>query len=110
MSMKTPNVRSGRDLTTPPRMTHAIYLRPHRYRVRCRILLLGKPRATACAPWREAGFTFPTLQKARRHYKTTLLSLYRRKDVASFTIILNHLRDEKWENPIHAETVFASEK
>jgi hypothetical protein len=75
-----------------------------RYRVRWRILLHGKTRAT------EAGFTYPTLEDARSTYKATLLSLYRRKDVASFTIILNHKRDPKWENAIHTETVFDSEK
>ena len=78
--------------------------RPYKFRVRWRLLLLGKPRAT------ESGFNFVRLEDARKHYKDMLLSLYRRKDVASFTIILNRKRDAKWESPIHSETVFASEK
>jgi hypothetical protein len=53
----------------------------------------------------EFEFRYQQLGAARANYKAILLSLYRKKDVMSFSICLNRCKDRKWSHAIFKESL-----
>lgn len=71
----------------------------YKFRISCKMNLRVPSGVT------EFEFRYQLLSEARENYKAILLGLYRKKDVASFTICLNRCRDQKWRHAIHKESV-----
>lgn len=71
----------------------------YKFRISCR---MDYPAQTKP---KEFEFQYPSLEQARKNYKAILLGLYKKKDLAGFSICLNRSRDRKWSAAIFEEIV-----
>ena len=71
----------------------------YKFRISCKTENRKKAKVS------EFEFYYLSLEQARKNYKAILLGLYKRKDVAGFTIVLNRCRDRKWSRAIFKEVV-----